>query len=85
MTVLRTVRALRNARLQGTKQPLIEVAENSTDNAVIAACVQALHALNNDFASLDVSTNFSDRVDCSKTSNLGSRANLMRLCRRPDL
>ena len=85
MTVLRTVRALRNARLQGTKQPLIEVAENSTDNAVIAACVQALHALNKDFASLDVSTNFSDGVDCYKTFNLGSRANLMRLCRRPDL
>ena len=62
MTVLRTVRALRNARLQGTKQPLIEVAENSTDNAVIAACVQALHALNKDFASLDVSTSFLGQV-----------------------
>ena len=69
MTVLRTVRALRNARLQGTKQPLIEVAENSTDNAVIAACVQALHALNKDFASLDVSTSSSGQVYCGKTSN----------------
>ena len=62
-----------------------ESSQNSTDNAVIAACVQALHALNKDFASLDVSTQFSDGVDCSKTFNLGSRANLMRLCRRPDL
>lgn len=53
---LKVVRAMRNARLQGTKEALIEVAETSKETALITAAIQALAAVNKDFPSLKVSS-----------------------------
>lgn len=54
-TKLSIVRAMRNARLQGTKDVLIETAENSKESALITAAIQALAAVNKDFPSTNVS------------------------------
>ena len=49
------VRAMRNARLHGTTQSLLHVVKNSTDTAIISAALQAVAAITQDFASIEVS------------------------------
>ena len=52
---LMVVRAMRNARLHGTTQSLLHVVKNSTDTAIISAALQAVAAITQDFASIEVS------------------------------